>query len=94
MTRLLMAGGRLIDPASGRDERADLLIERGRIAAIGPSGTLGPADRTIDCRGRLVVPGFIDLHVHLREPPFFAESDSARRVGRPAATSGQHSWPR
>jgi dihydroorotase len=79
MTRLLLAGGRVIDPASGRDGEADLLIERGRIAAIGRPGTLGPADRTIDCRDRLVVPGFIDLHVHLREPPFFAEGGEVRR---------------
>ena len=87
MTRLLVAGGRLVDPASGRDEAGDLLIERGRIAAIGPSGTVGPADRTLDARGRLVVPGLIDLHVHLREPPFIADREEARRVGRPAAES-------
>ena len=93
MTRLLLAGGRLIDPASGRDERADLLIERGRIAAIGRSGTLGPADRTIDCRGRLVVPGFIDLHVHLREPPFFADGDSARQAARPGAHTPENGSP-
>jgi len=92
MTRLLLAGGRLIDPASGRDGPGVLLIERRRIAAVGPAGTLGPADRTLDCRGRLVVPGLIDLHVHLREPPFFADHQEARatqhgarRVSRPAA---------
>jgi len=79
MTRLVLAGGRIIDPASpagqaptgqaGRDEVGDLVIEGGRIARIGPAGKLGEADRTIDCRGRTVSPGFIDLHVHLREPP-------------------------
>ena len=69
MTRLLLAGGRIIDPASGRDEIGDLLIENERIAKVGPVGKLGPADRTLDCRDRIVSPGFIDLHVHLREPP-------------------------
>ena len=70
MTRLLLTGGHLIDPASGWDGPGDLVIEDGRLAAIGPVGRAGPADRTIDCAGRLVVPGLIDLHVHLREPPF------------------------
>ncbi len=74
MTRLLLAGGRILDPASpagqaGRDETGYLLIEDGRIARIGPPGSLGPADRTLDCRGKIVAPGFIDLHVHFREPP-------------------------
>ena len=69
MTRLLLSRGRILDPASGRDEAADLLIEGDRIARIGPPGSLGPADRMLDCRGKIVAPGFIDLHVHLREPP-------------------------
>ena len=43
MSRLLLAGGRVIDPASGRDEVADLLIKGDRIAAVGPAGSLGPA---------------------------------------------------
>ncbi len=74
MASLLLSGGRIIDPASGRDEVGDVVIEGGLIARIGPAGKLGPApggqaDRTIDCSGRIVSPGFIDLHVHLREPP-------------------------
>jgi len=66
---LILAGGRLIDPASQRDEVADLRIEDGRIKAIGRPGSLGRADRSVDCAGRIVAPGLIDLHVHLREPP-------------------------
>jgi len=66
---LLLKGGRIIDPASGRDEVGDLLIEDGRIARIGPVGRVGPADCTLDCRGKIVAPGFIDPHVHFREPP-------------------------
>jgi dihydroorotase len=68
---LLLKGGRIIDPASGRDEVGDLLIEDGRIARIGPVGRVGPADCTLDCRGKIVAPGFIDPHVHFREPPIF-----------------------
>jgi dihydroorotase len=86
MTRILLAGGRIIDPASGRDEVADLLIAGGRVAAIGHPGTAGPADRTLDCRGRFIVPGLIDLHVHLREPPL---GDTARGASGPAAQPAQ-----
>lgn len=74
MSRLLLTGGRIIDPASGRDHAGDLLIEDGRVADVGPVGKVGAGDPTIDCTGRLVLPGFIDLHVHLREPPFFDPS--------------------
>jgi len=78
MNRLMLTGGRIIDPATGRDETGDLLIEGGRIARVGPAGKLGPADRTIDCRGRIVSPGFIDPHVHFREPPV---ARAASKVG-------------
>jgi dihydroorotase len=93
MTRILLAGGRAIDPSSGCDEVADVLIAGNRVAAIGPTGSLGPADRTLDCRNRLVVPGFIDLHVHLREPPFYdlrhdAEPAETIASGAAAAVAG------
>ena len=75
MSRILLAGGRVIDPASGRDEAADVLVDGGLIAAVGPGRSVsggagtGSPEQTIDCAGLLVAPGFIDLHVHLREPP-------------------------
>ena len=75
MTRLLLSLGRILDPASGRDEVGDLVIEGGRIA---PPGSLKGAGRVLDCRGCIVSPGFIDLHVHLREPPV---ARAASRVG-------------
>ena len=67
MGRIWIRGGRLLDPASGRDEVADLLVEGGRIAALGPGIEAGDAE-VIDASGRWLAPGFIDLHVHLREP--------------------------
>ena len=64
---LLIRGGRIIDPASGRDEIGDLLIENGLIA---DSGRKVPGDtKVIDAGGMIVAPpGLIDMHVHLREP--------------------------
>lgn len=67
MRRIWIRGGRLLDPANDRDETADLLVEGGRIAAIG--GDLSGADAEIvEAAGCWVAPGFVDLHVHLREP--------------------------
>lgn len=68
MTSILIRGGRVIDPSRGTDGLADVLIERGQIAAVG-LGIEAPAGLTvIDATGKVVAPGLIDLHVHLREP--------------------------
>ena len=65
---LLLRGGRVIDPGSGRDEIADVLLVEGRVEAVG-SGLDAPEDAEVrDVAGLVVCPGFIDLHVHLREP--------------------------
>src|SRR5438270_7586624 len=63
---LLIKNGRVIDPASGVDAVADVLLRDGRVAEVGTN--LQGADETFDARGLIVAPGFIDLHVHLREP--------------------------
>ncbi len=66
---LLISGGHVIDPAAGIDAELDLLLRDGRIAEVGPRKKLrGSADEKFDARGLVVAPGFIDLHVHLREP--------------------------
>lgn len=57
----------MLDPASERDEHADVLVEDGRIAAVGHLGEVADAD-VLDAAGRWVAPGLVDLHVHLREP--------------------------
>ncbi len=65
--KLLLEGGRVLDPASGLDARRDVLVERGKIARVAASIADDDA-KTIDCKGLLVCPGFIDMHVHFREP--------------------------
>ncbi len=65
--------GKLVDPVRNRVEEQDLLIERERIVRILPPGVsldTGPRLRTVDARNRLVVPGLVDMHVHLREPGY------------------------
>lgn len=65
--KLLIKGGRLLDPANGIDDQLDLLIEDGIVAAIG-TDLHGDDAQILDAKNRLVVPGLIDIHVHLREP--------------------------
>jgi dihydroorotase len=66
---LLIKGGHLIDPAAKIDAPMDLLLRDGRVAEIAEPGKIrGSADEKFDARGLIVAPGFIDLHVHLREP--------------------------
>ncbi|CAN5358751.1 dihydroorotase [soil metagenome] len=68
---LLLKGGRLVDPSQQLDEVGDVLIIDGIVEAIGRIGDIrrdGDALETIDCTGRVVSPGFVDVHCHLREP--------------------------
>ena len=69
MKKTLLKGGRVIDPGCDRDGRFDLLVEDGRIAAIGPGLPVppGPGTEVVDCSGRLVLPGLIDTHAHVYE---------------------------
>jgi len=66
---LLLKNGRIIDPVNGREARADLLIEQDRIVSLPKKGKPKQTNiQVIDCSGKLVVPGLVDMHVHLREP--------------------------
>ena len=85
MSRLLLRGGRIVDPAAGRDGVADVLVEEGRISRIGERID-GRGAEVVDAAGKYVFPGFIDLHVHLREPGF--EYKESIRSGTEAAAAG------
>ncbi len=64
---VLIAGGRVVDPAQSLDDHLDVLIEDGRVTRLGEKLRAKNVER-VDARGRVVCPGFIDLHAHLREP--------------------------
>jgi len=85
MKPLLIKNGRVIDPASGLDDKRDLLIEDGRIAAIDKNITRADAE-VFDASTLVVAPGFIDLHVHLREPG--KEGSETIATGARAAAAG------
>jgi len=83
---LLIKNGRVVDPQSGTDDRLDVSIIDGRVAGVG-TGIGAEAARTIDASGLVVAPGFIDMHVHLREPGF-EEKETIRTGSRAAARGG------
>jgi dihydroorotase len=85
MSKLLIRGGRLLDPAAGLDRVADLLVENGKIAAIG-EGLPADGARVVEAGGKVVVPGLIDIHVHLRDPGQEQKEDI--RTGSMAAVRG------
>ena len=64
MTDLILRGGRVVDPASGRDETADIAFADGKVKAVGPD-LPGRGAEIFEARGLLVVPGLIDLHTHV-----------------------------
>jgi len=84
--KILIKNGRIIDPASKTDKVADLLLENGLVAGINSNIPSDKADEVIDAEGKVVCPGFIDLHVHLREPGF--EGKETIESGCKAAAAG------
>ncbi|WP_051273614.1 dihydroorotase [Desulfotruncus alcoholivorax] len=81
--KMIIRGGRVLDPVSKRDEIADLYIQNGLVALPFEADS---STQIIDAAGRLVAPGFIDMHVHLREPGFEAKETIA--TGTAAAVRG------
>jgi dihydroorotase len=95
MGAILIQGGRVIDPASGRDETADVLLDAGIVREIGrvsereaaaATGGRGAALERIDAEGCLVTPGLVDPHVHFREPGF--EHKETIATGAASAAAG------
>ena len=69
MDSLLIVRGHVVDPANSLDQEMDVLLRDGRVAAVAAPGALrGQGARSFNAKGCIVAPGFIDLHVHLREP--------------------------
>jgi dihydroorotase len=69
MATMIIKNGQLLDPSQNLDGAYDVLLADGRVAEIAPAGKLrGQAGEIFDARGMIVTPGFIDIHVHLREP--------------------------
>ncbi len=85
MKRLLIQNARVIDPASGYDDAADIAVEDGRISGFGANLDAAGAE-AFDATGLIAAPGFIDMHVHLREPGF--EYAETIETGARAAAAG------
>src|SRR5437763_16373686 len=83
---LLLKNGRLIDPSHRLDGAFDVLIEQGKIARIAPGLKVSGAS-VMDVAGLIVAPGFIDMHVHLREPGN-EEAETIESGARAAAAGG------
>ncbi len=86
MSDLLICGGRVVDPASGFDGPADVLIRDGVVAAVGVGLDCPVGVARFDATGSIVAPGFIDMHVHLREPGI--EHAETIETGARAAAAG------
>src|SRR5690242_15373722 len=85
MTTILISNGRVIDPSQGLDRVTDLWVRGEQVLGVGPQpGAV--ADRTLDAAGKIVCPGLIDMHVHLREPG--REEDETIASGTAAALAG------
>ncbi len=72
---ILIQNGRLIDPKSKRDEITDILIEDGLVKKVKKIDISSNLERIIDAKGKIVVPGLVDVHVHFREPGFIWKED-------------------
>ncbi len=83
---LLVRGGRVVDPEAGLDAVLDVRVTKGKVAEVGADLTGGKRTRVVDAEGLLVLPGFVDLHTHLREPGHEDAEDLAS--GSQAAAAG------
>jgi dihydroorotase len=83
---LVVRGARAVDPQAGLDQVCDVLVKRGKVAAIGEALEVPEGTRMVDGAGRLLLPGFVDLHAHLRTPG--REDEEDLESGTAAAAAG------
>ena len=83
---ILIKDGRVVDPASGVDEGLDVVLEDGRVKALGKFPKTEDYQRVIDAKGKIVAPGLVDIHVHFRDPGLTYKEDLA--TGAAAAAAG------
>jgi dihydroorotase len=88
---VLIRNGRVVDPANSIDAVQDVLVSGGRIERVGSRLPAPDGVTVLDATGKLVCPGFIDIHVHLREPGL--EWPAARGRPRLAASPPSAAWP-
>ncbi|MFA5867586.1 MAG: dihydroorotase [Actinomycetota bacterium] len=86
MSNLLIKNGRVVDPSQKLDKKADILIKDGLVAEIGANLTAGARDKIYDAKDKVVTPGLIDMHAHLREPG--REDEETVATGTRAAAAG------
>ena len=86
--RIQINGARIIDPASGMDQQADIFIDDGKIVAIGDMPREFVAEQMIDASGLIAAPGLVDISTSLRESP-----NSSQRIGTHSASSPAISAP-
>lgn len=89
--RVRLVGGRVLDPAQGIDEAADVIVDRGQVVGVARggdrvNGAASDGERIVDVGGLVVAPGFVDLHCHLREPGY--EDKETIATGTRAAAAG------
>jgi dihydroorotase len=83
---VLLRGGRVVDPQVGLDETTDVLVKGGKIAQVGKDLDAPTGATVVECAGKVVLPGFVDIHTHLREPG--REDEETVRSGTRAAAHG------
>ena len=76
MAKILIKGGRVISPAQQLDKVCDVLVEKGKVTAVG-KGLDDKGAKVIDAAGKVVAPGLVDIHVHLRDPGLEYKEDIA-----------------
>ncbi|MDC0160736.1 dihydroorotase [Gemmatimonadales bacterium] len=84
--KLILKGGRVVDPSQDLNDMSDVLLVDGRVVSLGPSLDAPEGAQLIDCEGLVVTPGLIDVHVHLREPG--GEHKETIATGAASASAG------